>query len=131
MRASYAFLINRQDDMHVCGVAASLDDVDGAIDATSPDIVVLNLALEGMAVTPVERLAQAHPGLPLLVVSAFDPEQYADAVRRAGAKRYLCRDRVSFEIADSIRRLLGMRCTSDRPPARRLANAPTLRERSS
>lgn len=131
MRASYAFLINRQDDMRVCGVASSLDDVEASIDAASPDLVVLNLALEGMAVTPVERLAQTYPDLPLVVVSAFDPERYADAVRRAGAEQYLRRDRVSIEIAERIRQLLGMHRSDDRPPARRVGKERSVHEWSS
>lgn len=106
MRASYAFLINRQDDMQVCGVASTHDAVDARIEETEPDLIVLNLTHDGVAVTPIERLARTYPETPLLVVSAYDRERFAEDVREAGAKKYLRRDRVPIEIAPCIRHLI-------------------------
>lgn len=70
------------------------------------DVVLMDLqmgdGMDGVAATRAVR--QAHPGLPVLILTTFDTEADILAALDAGAVGYLLKDAASEEIAAAVRR---------------------------
>ncbi len=90
------------------GAAAlqSLADLAVAEDGGLPDVVLMDLQMgEGMdGVAATRAVRQAHPGLPVLILTTFDTEADILAALDAGAAGYLLKDAASEEIAAAVRR---------------------------
>ncbi len=107
-RESYTFLIDRQIDLAISGVVASMDQAERALEVVTPDLIALTLTPPAVdnGLQRMQALRDAHPSLPILVVSACDATVCADAVLQAGAQAYLPRERVPFDLISSIRQIL-------------------------
>ncbi len=70
------------------------------------DVVLMDLQMgDGMdGVAATRALRQAHPGLPVLILTTFDTEADILAALDAGAVGYLLKDAASEEIAAAVRR---------------------------
>ena len=90
------------------GAAAlqALADLAVAEDGGLPDVVLMDLQMgEGMdGVAATRAVRQAHPGLPVLILTTFDTEADILAALDAGAAGYLLKDAASEEIAAAVRR---------------------------
>jgi two-component system response regulator DesR len=107
-RESYAFLVNRQPDLAVCGVVGTMRDAERVLDAIAPDLAMVNLASHAVddSLGRIRGLRDAHPSLPLLVVSTCATDDCAEAAVGAGATAYLPRTRVPFDLISCIREIL-------------------------
>jgi DNA-binding NarL/FixJ family response regulator len=91
VRQGYHMLIRREPDMHVCGESASGTDALDQISACRPDIVVLDVSLQG-AVDGIDLLQQiraTYPDLAILVVSGHDETIFAERILQFGAQGYV------------------------------------------
>lgn len=109
MRKGYQALLNREQDLEVCGEAGSaqeaLDQIEGA--EVEPDLVVVDISMEGMNGIELIKRIQAHrPNLPILVVSMHDEMLYAERALRAGARGYIMKKEVDTTVIAAIRKLL-------------------------
>ncbi|MEO1480212.1 MAG: response regulator transcription factor, partial [Bacteroidota bacterium] len=69
-RKGYVFLLGEEDDLTVCGEAASARDALDQIDAVQPDLLIVDVMMDGMSgLNLVKHLQQTRPDLPILVVS--------------------------------------------------------------
>jgi DNA-binding NarL/FixJ family response regulator len=91
VRQGYTLLIQREPDMRVCGETASADDALRLVGDCMPDIVVLDISLQG-SVDGVDLLRRLHahwPELAILVVSGHDEMVYAQRMMQLGARGYV------------------------------------------
>jgi DNA-binding NarL/FixJ family response regulator len=91
VRQGYTLLIQREPDMRVCGETASAGDALRLVDESMPDIVVLDISLQG-PIDGVDLLKQLHarwPSLAILVVSGHDEMVYAQRMLQLGARGYV------------------------------------------
>jgi DNA-binding NarL/FixJ family response regulator len=91
VRQGYTLLIQREPDMAVCGETANADDALHMIRECTPDIVVLDISLQG-TVDGVDLLKRLHaqlPDLAILVVSGHDEMVYAQRMLQLGARGYV------------------------------------------
>ena len=91
VRQGYTLLIQREPDMVVCGETAIADDALHLVDECGPDIVVLDISLQG-PVDGVDLLKRLHlrwPQLAILVVSGHDEMVYAQRMLQLGARGYV------------------------------------------
>jgi len=101
-------LINRQDDMVVCGEEEDASKALKAITSLKPDLVIADISLKESSGLGLMRNIQAqYPGLPVLVVSAHDEAVYSEIAFRAGASGYLMKEDTIEKILTAIRRVLG------------------------
>jgi DNA-binding NarL/FixJ family response regulator len=91
VRQGYRLLIRRESDIVVCGESASGVGVIEQIVESKPDIVVLDVSLQGTidGVTLLRQIGEACPDLPVLVVSGHDEALYAEKMLRMGARGYV------------------------------------------
>jgi DNA-binding NarL/FixJ family response regulator len=107
VRFGIAQLINRQNDMMVCGEEEDAARALDAIKAQKPNLVIADISLKDSSGLELMRNIKAqYPGLPMLVVSAHDESIYAEIAFRAGALGYLMKEEALGKIVTAIRRVL-------------------------
>lgn len=100
-------LINQQADLICCAEAATQAEVFAAVTSHKPDLLVLDLRLrDGDGLELIKSLKSQHPDLPVLVLSQFDEELYAERALRAGALGYVMKEQASNEVVDAMRMVL-------------------------
>jgi DNA-binding NarL/FixJ family response regulator len=93
MRSGLSHVINLQPDMSVCGEAGKPSDVFHLLSRVSPDLILTDLTMGlGSGVEFIEELVAARTGLPILVVSMHDENEYAERCLQAGAQGYIQKD---------------------------------------
>jgi DNA-binding NarL/FixJ family response regulator len=108
VRYGMAQIINRQNDMTVCGEEENASRALGAITALKPDLVIADISLKDSSGLELMRNIKAqYPRLPVLVVSAHDESVYAEVAFRAGALGYLMKEEAIEKVSTAIRRVLG------------------------
>jgi len=108
VRQGLGQLIACQDDMTVCGEAEDIASALEMIQQTSPDLLVLDIALpDGSGVDLIEQLKVSTPHLPILVLSMHDESFYAERVLRAGARGYITKSQASESVIEAIRKIIG------------------------
>jgi len=108
VREGLAESINRENDLHVCAQAEDHLEALRAIEATRPDLIVIDLMLKSSS--GLELIKDIHsrwPRLLILVVSMHDETLYAERVLRAGAQGYITKQEAPRDILLAIRRILG------------------------
>ena len=116
VRESLASLIARQDDLVVCGEAASASAALAAIGAAKPDVAIVDISMDGRSGLELIRdLKMMHPKLAILVLSMHDEQVYAERALRAGARGYLMKREATKKVIEAIRRVKdGRLVVSDR-----------------
>lgn len=99
MREGIALRISKQDDMEVCGEAASVPEALTAIAADRPQLMIVDIALTAShGLELIQEVARRYPTIRVLVVSGYEESLYGERCLRAGARGYLnkrdCHDRI-------------------------------------
>ncbi len=107
VRFGIAQLINRQNDLVVCGEEEDASHALSAIVRLKPDLVIADISLKDSSGLELMRNIKAqYPKLPVLVVSTHDESVYAEIAFRAGALGYLMKQEALEKILSAIRRVL-------------------------
>jgi len=100
-------LIEREQDLAVCGEAEDTQEALEKIEQTRPDIVVADISLKNTHGLELVKDLQARlPSLPVLVLSMHDESLYAERVLRAGAKGYITKQEATKKILQAVRQVL-------------------------
>lgn len=99
------------EEVKVVGEAASVEDAIAAVDATSPQVMLLDVHLPGghgggggeVAVAVSAR----HPEVKMLALSVSDAAEDVVAVIRAGARGYVTKTITTAQLVDAIKRVAG------------------------
>jgi DNA-binding NarL/FixJ family response regulator len=100
-------LINRQQDLRVCGEAEEAPQALKSISELKPEVVIVDIGLkssDGIELT--KSIKARYPRLPVIVLSIHDESVYAERALRAGAQAYLMKEVVSKNIVTAIRTVL-------------------------
>jgi len=107
VRQGFAQLINQTADLQVCSEADDVPNAMAAIEATTPDLVIVDLSLASASGLEVIAATKIHNStLPIFVLSMHDETLYAERALRAGARGYAMKDKPTHEIMAAIRRVL-------------------------
>lgn len=104
VRDGTAALLERQPDLEVVGVAATLESA-AIILASKPDVLVVDIRLgDENGLDLVRGLAAA--GAPAVVIlTSFDYPQFVDAALRSGASGYILKTDPFAELVTAIRQV--------------------------
>jgi len=106
VRRGIADVIEREADLTIVGEAGTVRDAVARVDATSPDVVVLDVRLpDGSGVDACREIRSRHPGLPCIMLTAFDDEAAQQAAVLAGAQGWLLKDIRGAGLVTAIRRV--------------------------
>ena len=108
LRRGLAALIESESGLTVCGEAATCTAALEAIPTYSPDLVIVDLALDGGdGLDLIKAMKVRHPEIPALVLSMYDEGVYAERALRAGARGYVSKQQLASTVLVAIHRLLG------------------------
>jgi DNA-binding NarL/FixJ family response regulator len=107
VRQGLALLIDRETDLSVCGEAEGAHSAFHAITTLRPDVVVLDISLNGPDGLDVLKEIRAKTAtLPVLILSMHDESIYAERAMRAGANGYIMKQEATEKVLVAIRRIL-------------------------
>src|SRR6201985_2203139 len=120
LRQGLALLINKEQDLMVCGEAEEAQAAMKAIAAKKPDILIADISLNGPdGLDLLKALRTLYPDLPVLVLSMHDESIYAERALRARANGYIMKQEATEKVLIALRRILrGEVYLSDRAASR-------------
>jgi DNA-binding NarL/FixJ family response regulator len=107
VRQGLALMINGEPDLVVCGEAEEAGSALEAIALQRPDVVVLDLSLQGPdGIDVLKIIRTTQPDLPVLILSMHDESIYAERALRAGANGYIMKQEATENVLVALRRIL-------------------------
>lgn len=80
--------------------------LDGALNSEW-DIIISDLAMPGGGgLHALQKIKKSKPCLPVLIISTYPAEQYAERVINAGAEAFLSKDSADTELALMVQKIL-------------------------
>lgn len=105
VRRGIAQLIDAEADMTVVGEAGSLSEAERRIEATVPDVAVLDVRLpDGNGIDLCRDIRSAHPDVACLILTAYDDDDALRSAVLAGASGYVLKDIRSRALIEAVRR---------------------------
>lgn len=107
LREGLASVLDRAPGLSVVDEADSAEEALARIAKGRPDIVVVDVTLDGMnGLEFVKHLQATAPDVPVLVMSMHDEGLYAERALRAGARGYLEKRQAGSKVVNAIRQIL-------------------------
>lgn len=107
LRSSLAMIIDAEPGLTVVGEASDGEDAIAVAEATSPDVVVMDVRMPRLDGIEATRSICRHPQLAhtrVLVLSMFDLDEHVFQALQAGASGFLLKDSKPDDLLDAIRR---------------------------
>jgi len=107
VREGLTNLINRQDDLIVCGEAEDSAQAIAGMAKLRPDVALIDISLKNESgLELVKNLESQFPLVATIVLSMHDEALYAERALRAGARGYVMKRETTKNVLASIRRVL-------------------------
>lgn len=104
VRESIHKLLEEEADLVVVGEAANGEEALQLARELKPDVVLMDVSMPKVnGIEATRKLRQLSPGTAVLILSAYDYDQYVFALLEAGAKGYLLKDVNARELVGAIR----------------------------
>ena len=108
VRQGLSMLINRNDDLLVCGYAVDVPEAMEAVRILKPDMAIVDISLKDTnGIELIKDIKAYDPALPILTLSMHDESLYAERSLRAGAKGYVMKQKGTEKLISAIRTVLG------------------------
>jgi DNA-binding NarL/FixJ family response regulator len=104
VRDGTAALLAAEPGLAVVGTASSLEEASALLDSIEVDVVLLDIRLGADSGLTLLSSAADRPLPAIVVVTAYDYPQYADAALRLGAAGFVLKTAPMAELVDAIRR---------------------------
>jgi DNA-binding NarL/FixJ family response regulator len=97
-------LLEREPDLEVVGEAADGAQAVALVEQFRPDVAIMDISMPVMTgIEATKRIKASHPATAILILSAYDDDQYVFALLAAGAAGYLLKDVPSAELVRAVR----------------------------
>lgn len=97
-------ILEQWQDIEVVGEAGRGDEAVALIDRLEPDVVLLDMRLPGMNGIEITRaVTSKHKAIRLLLLSAYDDEEYVAEALNAGAAGYLLKTTPGAKLVEAVR----------------------------
>src|ERR1700749_3111890 len=107
LRQGLALLINREEDLAVCGEAEEAQAAMQAILQLKPDVMIVDISLNGPdGLDLLKSIRSLYPDLPVLILSMHDEATYAERALRARANGYIMKQEATEKVLVAVRRIL-------------------------
>src|ERR1700683_436459 len=106
LRQGLALLVNREQDLMVCGEAEEAQTAMKVIAERKPDILIADISLNGPdGLDLLKNLRMLYPDLPVLILSMHDESIYAERAIRARANGYIMKQEATEKVLVAVRRI--------------------------
>jgi DNA-binding NarL/FixJ family response regulator len=107
LRQGLSLMIDRENDLAVCGEAEEAQAAMQAIPQCHPDILIVDISLNGPdGLDLLKSVRTSHPNLPVLILSMHDEATYAERALRARANGYIMKQEATEKVLVAVRRIL-------------------------
>ena len=107
IREALTHLINKEQDLTVCGESSDAPTALQFIATTKPDLIVTDIGLKsGNGLELIKVIAAQYPEVPVLVLTTHDESIYAEMALRTGAAGYIMKSESFDNLLVAIRRVL-------------------------
>ncbi len=97
-------LIQREEDMEVVGEVSDGEGAIQMVDQLEPDVVLMDIAMPGLnGIEATRKIKASHPSVTVLILTAYDNEEFIFAVLEASAAGYLLKNAHGQELLNAIR----------------------------
>jgi DNA-binding NarL/FixJ family response regulator len=106
VRAGFRVLVNSASDLEVVGVASDGIEAVEVVEATRPDVVLMDVRMpkmDGLEATRQIVRSQGAAGSRVLMVTTFDLDEYIFDALRFGASGFVLKDTPPDEVLAAIR----------------------------
>jgi DNA-binding NarL/FixJ family response regulator len=97
-------ILDAHPDLQVVGDASSGEVALALVNQLRPDVVLMDIRLPGInGIEVTRRLTRDHPQIHVLMVSAYDEDEYVRGALEAGAAGYLSKTAPGKELVQAVR----------------------------
>lgn len=104
MRDGIRRVLEREPDFDVVAEAGDGEEAIALIESLRPDVAIIDIAMpkvDGIEVT--KHIKSSHPGMAVLILTAYDDDEFVFSLIEAGAAGYLLKSVQSQELVKAIR----------------------------
>jgi DNA-binding NarL/FixJ family response regulator len=99
-------ILEREPDLKVVGEASDGREAVALVAQEHPDLVVMDISMPVMnGIEATKGIKRIAPQTAVLVLTAYDDDQYVFAILEAGAAGYLLKNARGSELIDAVRRV--------------------------
>jgi NarL family two-component system response regulator LiaR len=115
--------VQREPDMEVVGEAGDGEEAVKLATKLKPDVIVMDIAMPKLnGIEATKKIKALHPSIAILILTAYDYDQYIFALLEAGAAGYLLKGVQAHEVIDAIRAVYAGESVLHPVVARRVVN---------
>lgn len=104
VREALAQVIEHEDDVHVVGIADSLNSVNELIEKEVPEVLVMDVRLKGESGLDAARSVVAeHPDVKVIMLTSFDSDEALVSAYELGASAFVLKSGSSDALVQTIR----------------------------
>lgn len=97
-------LLISHDDIDVVGEAANGEEAVTLVEELKPDVVLMDISMPVMSgIEATQSIKSTRPETAVLILTAYDDDQYVFALLSAGAAGYLLKDVPAAEVVRAVR----------------------------
>jgi NarL family two-component system response regulator LiaR len=97
-------LIQHEDDMEVVGEAGDGEEAVALTPHVKPDVIIMDVNMPKLnGIEATKQIKAIMPSVAILVLTAYDNDQYVSALLEAGAAGYLLKNIKGRELIDAVR----------------------------
>jgi len=104
VRESIREALTREPEFSIVGEAGNGDEAVSLARGLKPDVIIMDVAMPGLnGIEATRQIKSFLPGTSILVLTAYDDEQYIFSVLSAGAAGYLLKDVGVADLVEAIK----------------------------
>ncbi|MDD5289467.1 MAG: response regulator transcription factor [Dehalococcoidales bacterium] len=97
-------LLQQEDDMEVTGEAGDGEEAVRLAQKTKPDVVIMDITMPKMnGIEATKQIKGLMPNIAILILTAYDNDQFVSALLEAGAAGYLLKNVKGRELIEAVR----------------------------
>ncbi len=121
-------ILEREPDLEVVGEAGDGRETIDLVTETHPDVVVMDISMPVMnGIEATKGIKRLLPQTAVLVLTAYDDDEYVFAILEAGAAGYLLKNARGSELIDAVRRIAAGETVLHAPIAQKVLRRVTYR----
>lgn len=110
MRESTRYMLAEEPDLEVVGEAANGQEALELCRRLSPDLVLMDVRMPVMdGLTATRAIKEENPAIGVLVVTAYESQDYLLEATRAGASGYILKDAPKEQLLEAVHKVLAQR----------------------